>query len=166
MKQTILLLVTIFFATLASAQDARPKDINVSEVDDFKNLSFDVLGNADTLKSSMTAIDNEIKTYSGVMNTMSLEKLWANYKAISGALASSTDLYAQIGQLIPQGSQVLETAKSIQPKPKSVPAVTSTNKSIKALNDSKASLDTVKDLMASNLTILKEELSSRGEIVE
>ena len=91
MKKSLVLLILLgifIFPGVMNAQDKedvkRPKNIEVSDFDSFKNSSFDVKDESASLKKDVTHIDNEIKTYSGVINTIGVQKLKENFKALQG----------------------------------------------------------------------------------
>lgn len=161
-------LVFLLTGLIAVAQEApkEPKNVGISEFDTFKNNSFDILDDSNKLKESATTIDSEIKNYSGVMNTLSLEKLKANFKAVKDGVKSTGDLSTQVAELSGQSKAVLEKAKKVKPAYKSPGAVKNTNSSIKALDFAKKDLAATKEIFEANLQILKEEMKSRGELIE
>lgn len=163
----LLVLFTLVLSVSSIAQDLeKPRDIGISEYDDFKNSSFDIMGESATLKESATTVDNEVKTYSGVMNTISIDKLKQNYKALKEGSEAVGVLSKELAELNGKSQDVLSSAKGIKPKMKSVGAVKNTNKSIQALDASKADLDATKDLLSSNMKLLGDELKARGELIE
>ncbi|SMD32373.1 hypothetical protein SAMN04488029_0718 [Reichenbachiella faecimaris] len=160
-------LLTVILCFSLSAQDlAEPKDIGVSEYDNFKKSSFDIMKESATLKESATTVDNEVKTYSGAMNTIGIDKLKQNYKALKEGTEAVGTLSKELAELNGKSQDVLSNAKGIKPKMKSVGAVKNTNKSIQALDASKADLSATKELLSNNLKLIGDELKSRGEIIE
>lgn len=160
-------LLTLVLTFSIHAQDIEePKDIGVAEYDDFKNSSFDIMKESATLNKSATTIDNEVKSYSGVMNTISIDKLKQNYKALKEGTEAVGTLSEELAELNGKSQDVLSSAKNIKPKMKSVGAVKNTNKSIQALDASKADLSATKELLSNNMKLIGDELKSRGEMIE
>ena len=78
---TILLIFGIIITPIIlMGQDEikRPKNIGVSDFDSFKNTSFDIREESATLSENVGVIDNEIKNYAGIINTIGVEKLKTN----------------------------------------------------------------------------------------
>jgi len=163
-----MLLGFIFFSYVLIAQESvdRPKDVGVSDYDNFKNSSFDVQDESASLKENVTQIDNEIKQYSGVMNTLSVSKIRENLTALKESKQAVKVLSDKLADLSPQGKTLVENAKNVTPKMKSVSASKNTNKSMKALDLSKNDLKSVGEMLEADISLLTEELKSRGEPVE
>ena len=167
-KLTIAILIFALSPFVLSAQDdlERPKNIGVSDFDNFKNSSFDIKDESATLKESVTQIDNEIKNYSGVMNTISVEKIKTNLKALKDSKEAVATLTNRISSLDEKSKALLENAKNLKPKTKSIGATKNTNKSVKGLGIAKEDLKGVTDLLEADIKLLKDELTSRGEPIE
>lgn len=164
-------LFLLCFALAAVAQDdakplKRPDNISVSNFDDFKNTSFDVLEQSAKLKQDVTTIDTEIKNYSGVLSTLSVDKLKKDYNALRDINKVSKSLTEKIGELDNQGKDLLNSAKTVTPKTKSFGATSNTNKSVKGLETARKNLDGVGTLLQTDSKLLLEELKKRGEAVE
>ncbi len=162
----VLLAVLLPLSLFAQEDVKRPANIGDSEFDNFKNTSFDIREESLTLKESVTKIDNEIKNYSGVMNTIGVEKLKGNLKALLDTKTAVATIVNRIGELDNQSKDLLQNAKSLKPKTKSIKATKNTNASVKGLQLAKGDLDAVNEMVTANLALLKEELTSRGEPIE
>ena len=124
---SLLFLICLTFAGSLNAQDdkkppKRPDNISVSNFDDFKNSSFDIMDNAIKLKQNVGTIDNEVKKYSGILNTVSLDKIRKDLSALRGIQKESSTLSDKIGQLDDQSKELLSGASSVTPKMKSLSA--------------------------------------------
>ena len=173
MKKSLVLLILLglFISPgVMNAQDKedveRPKNIGVSDFDSFKNSSFDVKDESASLKKDVTHIDNEIKTYSGVINTIGVQKLKENFKALIGIQKAIKELTKEIGELDEQGKSLLENAKNVKPKTKSPSATKNTKKSIQGLDIAKDNIKVVTELLETDIKIISDELKARGEPIE
>ena len=163
---SVFILLGLFTSSLVVNAQDRPKNIGVSDFDNFKNSSFDVQEESASLKEDVTQIDNEIKQYSGVMNTIGVAKIKEDLKALKGSQKAVKVLSDKIGDLTPQGKTLLENAKDVKPKMKSVSATKNTNKSGKGLDIAKDDLKSVSGLLEADIKLLTEELKARGEPIE
>jgi hypothetical protein len=164
-----LALLTLLVATTAvQAQDKpkRPGDISVSEFDTFKNTSFDIVDASHNLKNNVTTIDNEIKNYSGVINTVAPDKLKKDLAALKGSKKEAETLADRISKLADQGKEMVGKAKDVTPKMKSLDATSITNKSIKGLDTAKGYLAGIGTLVDTNVTLITDELKKRKEPIE
>ena len=171
MKKTfyfLLILVLFVLPGFVNAQDApkRPDNMGVSDFDVFKNNSFDIMDESTKLKTDATNLDNDIKSYSAGIGSVTLEKLKTDYKAIREIGKSSKDLTSKVGELNSQSKGLLEAAKSVKPMTKSPQATGNTNKSVKGLDAAKKNLDAVATLVQNNSKLLADELKKRGETVD
>ncbi len=168
MKKGYLLIALLLLPMVMLAQNdvKRPKNIGNSDFDTFKNNSFDVKDESATLKENVTHIDKEIKTYSGIMNTIGVDKLKKNYKALKESQSAVKNLLAKLAELDEDGKRLAENAKNVKPKMKSISATNNTNKSLKGLKIAKTDLDEVKGLLETDIKLISEELKSRGEPIE
>ncbi len=162
----ILLSILIPVSLMAQDDVDRPANIGDSEFDNFKNTSFDIREESFTLRESVTKIDEEIKNYSGVMNTIGVEKLKGNFKALLDTKTAIATIVNRIGELDNQSKDLLQNAKSLKPKTKSLKATKNTNASVKGLKLAKTDLDAVKEMLSANIELLTSELKSRGEPIE
>jgi hypothetical protein len=162
----VLLFVVLVYQSVSAQDDTpkRPENIGVSDFDTFKNNSFDIMDESAKLKKDATRIDSEMK--GGVLAGVSVEKLKQDYKALKGISTSSQALSDKITQLNDQGKQMLENAKNVNPKFKAPAATSSTNKSIKGLDTARKNLDATSDLVKNNISLLANELKSRGETID
>jgi len=170
MKNLLMLLVLgmIVMPMSIQAQDdvKRPKNIGVSDFDNFKNSSFDVREESASLNENVGKIDSEVKNYSGVMNTIGVGKLKENLATLKESNKALKVLNDKIGDLDNDGKTLLENAKKVKPKMKSVNATKNTNQSIKGLGLAKTDLKSVSALLKDNIKLISDELKSRGEIIE
>lgn len=173
MKKSILFVMftCIFFLPgIMLAQDKedveRPKDIGVSDFDNFKNTSFDIKDESATLKESVTHIDKEIKNYSGIINTIGVQKLKDDVKALYESQDAVKKLNEKIGKLDDQSKALLENAKNVSPKTKSLSATKNTDKSTKGLAIAKDDLKAVTNLLETDIKLINDELKARGEPIE
>lgn len=162
---TFFVLSIMLLPAVIQAQD-RPKNIGVSDIDTFKNNSFDIKDESATLKESVTTIDNEIKGYSGIMNTIGVDKLRNNLKALTEGKSSIKVLTEKIAGLNKDSKAVLETAKNVKPKFKSISATKNTNASVKGLGVAQDDLKTVGEILDTDIKLIKDELKARGEPIE
>ena len=173
MKKSLVLLILLgifIFPGVMNAQDKkdveRPKNIGVSDFDNFKNSSFDVKDESASLKENVTHIDNEIKNYSGVINTIGVQKLKENLKALQESQKAIRELSKEIGELDEQAKALLENAKNVKPKTKSISATKNTNKSTKGLGIAKDNLKVVTELLETDIKLITDELKARDEPIE
>jgi hypothetical protein len=169
MKSCLTFLFFLLFIAFVNGQDKPPKNpdnVGVAEFDTFKNNSFEIMNQSIRADSDIMRIDNEVKTYAGVMSQVNKDKLTKNYKAIMELNKYRKTLVTRVGELDDQGKAVLSSAKSFSPKTKSLTAVSNTNKALKALDLSRKHLTNSAVLMKSNAEILSKELATRGEKVE
>ena len=168
---SILLLMSLSFAGSLFAQDdkkppKRPDNISVSDYDGFKNSSFDIMDNAIKLKQNFGTIDNEVKKYSGIINTLTVDKIRKDLGALRGIQKESTVLTQKIGQLDDLGKGLLTSAGSVTPKLKSIAASSNTKKAVQGLTHAKDNLGTVSSGLAADVTLLTDELKKRNEPIE
>ena len=173
-KSFVFYILLSVFASLGilQAQDEekkevkRPKNIGVADYDNFKNNSFDVLDESKSLLENVTHIDNEIKGYSGIMNTIGVEKLKKNLTALTESKSSVEILLKKIGELAETGQGLLTNVKSVSPKTKSLSASKNTKTSISGLDTSKGNLTDLSNLLVADITLVTDALKSKGEIIE
>lgn len=170
MKNYLLLLLIFVLGSNAGAQDKekplkRPDNIGVSDFDTFKNTSFDILTDADRLKADTKRIDDAVKQYP-TMTGLSVERIRGDYNSIKRLKKETSDLAEKIPALDDQGKQLVENAKSVTPKLKSIDAAGNTNKSIKALDRAKNSLNETGTMLDANLKIVTDALKAQGASVD
>ncbi len=171
MKSTLLILMA-FCITLTApiyAQDkapSRPNDIGESEFDNFKNSSFNVMEESIKLKENLMHIDDEIKSYSGVMSTVSTDKIKGHYKALTGVRGEVETINSNIAELDDKGKDMVASAGKVTPKMKSVKATANTKKSVQGLDVAKSNMKTITDILQEDTKLLSDELKSRGEPIE
>ena len=165
---SLLLLALFAFVAVSYAQDKpkRPNDISVSEFDTFKNTSFDIVDASHNLKTNVTHMDSEIKNYSGIINTVTPDKLKKDFAAIKGSKKEAETLAEKISQLASTGKDMLTNARSVTPKLKSLDATSIVNKSIKGLDFAKTNVTDITSLLEGNIKLLSDELKKRGEPIE
>ena len=144
----------------------RPKNIGVADYDNFKNNSFDILDESNSLQENVTHIDNEIKGYSGLINTIGVEKIKKNLAALKDSKSAAETLLKKIGELAETGKELLTNVKSVTPKTKSLSASKNTKSSISVLDTSKANVKGLSELLVADIKLITEELKSRGEVIE
>ena len=169
MKKLIMLLAigTFLSPAFMNAQDVqRPKNMGNSDFDNFKNSSFDIKEESASLKKDVTQIDDEVKGYSGIINTIGVDKLRTNLAALRGSKESVSALNEKIGVLDEQGKTLLDNAKSVKPKMKSISATKNTNQSVKGLGLAKDDLKAVGGMLDADIKLITDELKSRGEPIE
>ena len=161
------LIMIIPFASIAQDDDVkRPKNIGVGDYDVFKNNSFDIKDESSSLYTSVSQLDKEIKNYSGIINTIGIEKLKTNLKALRESKDAVKVLTAKISDLDTQAKSLLEGAKKVKPVTKSPQATKNTNKSIKGLKLAKNDLSAVSNLLEEDIKLITDELKERGEPIE
>ena len=144
----------------------RPKNIGVADYDNFKNNSFDILDESNSLQENVTHIDNEIKGYSGLINTIGVEKIKKNLAALKDSKSAAETLLKKIGELAETGKELLTNVKSVTPKTKSLSASKNTKSSISVLDTSKANVKGLSELLVADIKLITDELKSRGEVIE
>ena len=144
----------------------RPTNVGISNFDNFKNSSFDITDESSSLKKNVAIIDKEIKSYSGLMNTIGVDKLKKNFKALKESQVAIKKLTDRIGKLDNEGKILVQDAKNVKPKLKSVSATKNTNKSIKGLGVAKGEIKSVTALLNTDIKLISDELKSRGELIE
>jgi hypothetical protein len=169
--KTVLILCLSVFAYVGYAQEEakapeRPSDVGVSDFDSFKNTSFDIVTASENLKKNVGQIDKEVKTYSGVMNTIAADKLRGNLTALRGLNKETETLKLKIGELDNQGKELLGNAKTVTPKMKSIEATSLTKKSVKGLDFAKGNINNITTLLQTDMKLLTDELKARGEPIE
>lgn len=165
---TVLILSSLATASLL-AQDktvSRPGDIGDSEFDNFKNNSFNVLEESTKLKNDLKTIDDEVKSYSGIMSTIATDKIKGNYKALTGIRKEVESVNANISELDDKGKDMVENAGKVTPKMKSIKATANTKKSVEGLEIAKGNLKSITDMLQEDTRLLADELKSRGEPIE
>ena len=171
MKNTLLIMMALCLTVTAPiyAQDkapARPSDIGESEFDNFKNSSFDVMEESTDLKENLMHIDEEIKSYSGVISTVSTDKIKGHYKALTGVRSEVEVINSNIAELDDKGKDMVANASKVTPKMKSVKATANTKKSVQGLEVAKSNMKTITDVLQEDTKLLAAELKSRGEPIE
>ena len=168
MKTIALLFVASLWLSETLAQDKplkRPDNIGISDFDSFKNTSFDILTDADRLKADTKRVDDAVKQYPTLAG-LSVERIKGDYNAIKRLKKETSDLVEKIPSLDDQGKQLVENAKSVTPKLKSIDAVGNTNKSVKALDRAKTSLNETGALLDTNLKIVTDALKAQGASID
>ncbi len=171
MKQVYMIMLAAALVSAAPlfAQDkapTRPGDIGESEFDNFKNSSFNILEESTKLDENLKHIDEEIKTYSGVMSTVSTEKIKGHYKALTGVKGEVETINSNIGELDDKGKDMLANASKITPKMKSIKATANTKKSVEGLDAAKNKMKSITQMLQDDMKLLGDELKSRGEPIE
>lgn len=160
---------SLFLIAPLFAQDktiARPADIGESEFDEFKNSSFNVLEESTKLKENLTHVDKEIKEYSGVMSTVSTDKIKGHYKALTGIKGETEAINSNIAQLDNKGKDMVSNANKVTPKMKSIKATANTKKSVEGLDVAKSNMKSIAEMLQEDTSLLAAELKSRGEPIE
>ncbi|MBX2943329.1 MAG: hypothetical protein KF860_13380 [Cyclobacteriaceae bacterium] len=170
MKQAYMILLAVVMGSAPLfAQDkapTRPADIGESEFDNFKNSSFNILEESTKLNANLKHIDEEIKEYSGVMSTVSVEKIKGHYKALTGVKGEVETINSNIVELDNKGKDMLANASKITPKMKSLKATANTKKSAEGLDSSKSNMKSIAQMLQDDMKLLGDELKSRGEPIE
>jgi len=166
MKSILTLLLFVSLVATSFGQEKRPDNIGVGNYDEFKNNSFDINGQSHKANQDLLTLDKEIKGYAGIINTLDAQKLTKDYNAILGLNKFSKEIAGKISQLDDQGKQMIDGAKDVSPKMKSISAANNTNKSIKALEASRKNLTSMSVLLKEDANLLLTELKKRGEPVE
>ena len=171
MKRFILLLttMTLLVVSSVSAQDKtvqRPSDIGESEFDNFKNNSFNVLEESTKLKRDLTHVDDEIKSYGGVLSEVATDKLKGHYQALTGIKKETESVKSNLAELDDKGKDMVANASKVTPKMKSIKATANTKKSVEGLDVAKGNLKAITDMLAEDTKLIAEELKSRGEPIE
>ena len=164
----LLMLGMIITSLMVKAQDdvKRPKNVGISDFDNFKNTSFDVREESASLNENVGKIDSEIKNYSGVINTIGVAKLKEDLAALKESKDAVKILNDKIGDLDNDGKSLMENAKKVKPKMKSMSATKNTNQSIKGLGLAKKDLKSVSEMLETDIKLLSDELKARGEPIE
>lgn len=151
------------------AQDkapTRPGDIGESEFDNFKNSSFNVLEESTKLDANLKHIDSEIKEYSGVISTVSTDKIKGHYKALTGVKGEVETINSNIAGLDDKGKDMVANASKVTPKMKSIKATSNTKKAVEGLEFSKNNMKSITQMLQDDMKLLGDELKSRGEPIE
>ncbi len=165
----LILALFLFGAAASFAQEkapSRPADIGDSEFDGFKNSSFNVLEESTKLKNNLTHIDKEIKEYSGVISTVSTDKIKGHYQALTGVKKEVESVNANIAELDNKGKDMVANAGNVTPKLKSVKATANTKKSVEGLDVAKGNMKSISEMLQADTKLLADELKSRGEPIE
>lgn len=169
-KIVVMLLTVLFFTGFVFAQDdktpKRPADMGDGEFDSFKNTSFNIVDESASLRKNLEHIDTEIKTYSGVMSTVSTEKLKGHYKALTGVKKEVETLNTNIGALDEKGKDMVTNAANVTPKTKSIKATSNTKKSVEGLDFAKGNIKSITSMLQEDMKLVGDELKSRGEPIE
>jgi len=144
----------------------RPSDIGESEFDNFKNSSFNVLEESTKLDANLKHIDTEIKEYSGVISTVSTDKIKGHYKALTGIKGEVETINSNIAELDDKGKDMVANASKVTPKMKSIKATSNTKKAVEGLEASKSNLKSITTMLQDDMKLLRAELESRGEPIE
>ncbi|MFZ1806079.1 MAG: hypothetical protein WAU36_02600 [Cyclobacteriaceae bacterium] len=170
MKKLLFLILSASVLSISTfAQDkgpARPADIGESEFDNFKNSSFNVLEESNKLDANLKHIDSEIKEYSGVMSTVSTDKIKGHYKALTGVKSEVETINSNIAELDNKGKDMVANASKVTPKMKSIKATANTKKAVEGLDVSKNNMKSITQMLQDDLKLLGGELESRGEPIE
>lgn len=164
-----ILAFSLLIAAPLMAQDktvSRPADIGESEFDEFKNSSFNVMEESTKLKENLTHVDKEIKEYSGVMSTVSTDKIKGHYKALTGIRSEAQAVNTNIAQLDDKGKDMVSNASKVTPKMKSIKATANTKKSVEGLEVAKSNMKSITEMLQEDTQLLATELKSRGEPIE
>ena len=172
MKKTYLiwLVLVIFIAAPMYAQNdktlKRPNDIGNGEYDEFKNSSFNTYEESNKLNQNLTHIDTEIKEYSGVMSTVSSDKLKGHYRALTSIKGEVEALSANLSKLDEKGKSLVSNASNVTPKTKSLQATSNTKKSVESLEHSRKTINSILSIVQTDTKLIADELKSRGEPIE
>jgi methyl-accepting chemotaxis protein len=165
----ILMLFSLFLIEPTLAQDksvSRPTDIGESEFDNFKNSAFNVMEESTKLKRDLTHVDDEIKSYGGVLSEVATDKLKGHYQALTGIRKETEAVNANISQLDDKGKEMVASASKVTPKMKSIKATANTKKSVEGLDVAKGNMKAIADMLQEDTKLLATELKSRGEPIE
>ncbi len=167
--QFVLVLMSILFVFPLIAQEktvSRPEDIGESEFDNFKNSSFNVMEESAKLKRDLTHIDNEIKSYGGVLSEVATDKLKGHYQALTGVKKEVEAVNSNIAELDDKGKDMVANASKVTPKMKSLKATANTKKSVEGLEVAKGNMAAIADMLKTDTQLIAEELKARGEPIE
>jgi len=165
----VLMAFGLFLVTPLVAQDksvSRPGDIGESEFDDFKNSSFNVLEESTKLKRDLTHVDDEIKSYGGVLGEVATDKLKGHYQALTGIKKEVEGVNSNIAELDNKGKVMVSNASKVTPKMKSIKATANTKKSVEGLDVAKGNMKSIADMLKEDTQLVAAELKSRGEPIE
>lgn len=168
-KLLIFMLAASILSISTFAQDkapTRPADIGESEFDDFKNSSFNVFEESTQLDANLKHIDKEIKEYSGVLSTVSTDKIKGHYKALTGVKGEVETINSNIAELDNKGKDMVANASKVTPKMKSIKATSNTKKAVEGLEASKNNMKSITQMLQEDMKLLADELKSRGEPIE
>ncbi|RLD75657.1 MAG: hypothetical protein DRJ10_14875 [Bacteroidetes bacterium] len=123
----------------------RPKNVGNSDFDNFKNSSFDIYFNAHKLDKELKKIDENLVKYAADKENIDFESLRADIKALNKSKESAKELSTDLKALDDKSKAMVADAKNFKPRTKAPKAIKNTDKSIKALDDAKATLKTVSE---------------------
>lgn len=171
MKKIQLVMLAFYLLLTAPlwAQDKtinRPADIGESEFDEFKNSSFNVLEESTKLKRDLAHVDDEIKSYGGVLGEVATDKLKGHYQALTGIKKEVEGVNSNIAQLDDKGKDMVANASKVTPKMKSIKATANTKKSVEGLEVAKGNMKSIADMLKEDTQLIAAELKSRGEPIE
>ena len=169
-----LTLVTLFsLVFVASGQTARvnalkfqrPKDCGLHDYDEFKNSSFDLLGEA--LKADI----NYEKLNADIQDNLSGEKEFndsianADISKLKAVLKSTQLMNDRVKKLTSDGNKLLQNASENQPATTAKQATSNTKNSMKAVNASKDLLSELTGKVTKDIEALAKRIAEKGGTV-
>jgi hypothetical protein len=166
----LILITASSLVLVASGQTARvnaqkfqrPEDCGLHDYDEFKNSSFNLLGEA--LKADL----NYQKLKAGIQDNFSGEKEFndslsnSNLDQLRAMLRSARLMNDRIKILIPDGNELFENVSRIKPETTAKQATSNTKNSMKAVHISGDLLSELTDNLTKDIEALSRRIARKG----
>ena len=166
----LIVLAGLFFATMnqafAQRDDKygdldRPDNIGNSDFDNFKNSSFDVYFNVGKLDENLKKVETNLVEYQKDKSNINVSSVRSDIKSLNEIGEALVKLQTETTSLKDKSEEMVKGAKNFTPKLKAPKAISNTNKSVTALDQTNDRLKVLVDNQKLALATAKELLGEK-----
>jgi hypothetical protein len=175
LRVACLMLIAVFsFVFTAWGQTAReeaqklqrPKDCGVRDYDDFKNASFNLLGEILKTDLNYDKLKTDIQGYLSGEKEASISGANTDINKMRAILKSIKVMDDRVKKLTTEGNELMQNAANIKPITAAKQATSNTKTSLKAVDASKNLMEELSGTVTKDIQTLSEKIQEMGGTVE
>ena len=175
LKNTLFLIPLLVFLAApvlgqSTAEEAkklqRPKDSGITDYDEFKNSSFNLLQELLKTDDNYAKIKTDINGYDEGTRDVTVANVKGDYGRLKKLKKSTEVMDDKVKSLSSEGEELLKNASRVKPVTKVKAATSNTKKSIQAVDYSKSMMSEITTQVTEDMEGLSEKLAGLGEEIE
>ncbi len=144
----------------------RPKDSGITDYDEFKNSSFNLLQELLKTDDNYAKIKTDINGYAEGTRDATVANIKGDYGKLKKLKKSTEVMDDKVKSLSSEGEELLKNASRVKPVTKVKAATSNTKKSIKAVDYSKSMMSEITTEVTEDMEMLSGKLADLGEEIE